>query len=195
MPRQEIRSARSTSPTGSEFFNALEEMSRDWMGRATAEVELGLTLSKKLTAAHSVPDAITAYQEWLSEEMNARAEDARLLMSKVHGCQLSTPVEQLDERQHDHVAFACRYPSKIGAVSNGENCSRGYFLREENVNTYLQGRKITAAQDYERPSVEVLQLICKLRWIGMEEEAERVETQLHETTLAGGIITAAHETD
>jgi hypothetical protein len=38
-------------------------MSRDWMGRATAEVELGLKLSKKLTAAHSVPDAITAYQD------------------------------------------------------------------------------------------------------------------------------------
>ena len=81
MPREEIRSARSTGPTGSEFFNALQEMSRDWMGRANAEVELGLKLSKNLTAAHSVPDAITAYQEWLSEEMNARAEDARLLMS------------------------------------------------------------------------------------------------------------------
>jgi hypothetical protein len=80
------------------------------------------------------------------------------------------------------------------AASNGEYCLRGY-LREENVNTYLQGRKITAAQDYERPSGETLQLIRKLRWIGMEEEAERVETQLHETTLAGGAITAAHETD
>ena len=81
MPREEIRSDRSTSPTGSEFFNALQEMSRDWMGRATAEVELGLTLSKKLTAAHSVPDAVAAYQEWLNEEMGARVEDARLLMS------------------------------------------------------------------------------------------------------------------
>ena len=81
MPREEIRSARSTGPTGSEFFNALQEMSRDWVARATAEVELSLKLSKKLTDAHSVPDAITAYQEWLSEEMNARAEDARLLMS------------------------------------------------------------------------------------------------------------------
>jgi hypothetical protein len=39
------------------------------------------------------------------------------------------------------------------------------------VNTYLQGRKITAAHDYERPSAEVLHLIRKLRWIGMEEEA------------------------
>jgi hypothetical protein len=63
------------------------------------------------------------------------------------------------------------------------------------VNTHLQGRKITAAHNYERPSVEVLHLIRKLRWIGMEEEAERVETQLHETTLAGGVITTAHETD
>jgi hypothetical protein len=63
------------------------------------------------------------------------------------------------------------------------------------VNTYLQGRKITAARDYERPSVEVLHLICKLRWIGMEEEAERVEMQLRETTLAGSVIAAVHETD
>ena len=63
------------------------------------------------------------------------------------------------------------------------------------MNIYLQGRKITTAQDHQRPSVEALQLIRKLRWIGMEEEAERVETQLHETTLAGGVITTAQETD
>ena len=63
------------------------------------------------------------------------------------------------------------------------------------MNTYLQDRKITAAQDYERPSVEALHLIRKLRWIGLEEEAEQVEMQLHETTLAGGVITAAYETD
>src|SRR5215472_9864335 len=81
MPSEESRSDRSTGKAGSEFFNTLEEMGRDWMTRATAEVDLSLKLSKKLTAAHSVPDAITAYQEWLSEEMNARAEDARLLMS------------------------------------------------------------------------------------------------------------------
>jgi hypothetical protein len=69
------------------------------------------------------------------------------------------------------------------------------FLREGNVNIYLQGRKITTAQDHQRSSVEVLHLIRKLRWIGMEEEAKRVEMQLRETTLAGGVITATHETD
>jgi hypothetical protein len=51
------------------------------MACATAEVELGLKLSTKLSAAHSVPDAIAAHQEWLMEEMGARAEDARRLMS------------------------------------------------------------------------------------------------------------------
>jgi hypothetical protein len=81
MPREDIHSNRSATPLGSEFFNTLQEMSRDWIARATAEVELNLKLSKKLTAAHSVPDAVAAYQEWLSDEVGARAEDARLLMS------------------------------------------------------------------------------------------------------------------
>lgn len=67
----------------SEFLKTLEEMSRHWVACTTGEVEFGLKLSKKLTAAHSVPDAMAAYQEWLSEEMNARAADARWLMT--HG--------------------------------------------------------------------------------------------------------------
>ena len=81
MAKEETRSDRSTTPAGSEFFNTLQEMRRDWMARATAEIELSLKLSKKLTAADSVPDTVAACQEWLNEEMGARAEDARLLMS------------------------------------------------------------------------------------------------------------------
>jgi hypothetical protein len=81
MPREETRSGRSTNQAGSEFFNTLQEMRREWMTRATAEIELNLKLSRKLTDAHSVPDAVAAYQEWLKDEMGARAEDARLLMS------------------------------------------------------------------------------------------------------------------
>ena len=34
--------------------------------------------------------------------------------------------------------------------------ARGYLWRKENVNTYLKGRKIAAAQDYEHPSMEAL---------------------------------------
>jgi hypothetical protein len=64
-----------------QFLKTLEEMSREAMACATAEIERGLKLSKKLSAAHSVSDAVAAYQEWLSEEMTARSEDARRFMS------------------------------------------------------------------------------------------------------------------
>ena len=57
MAKQETRSDRSTNLAGSEFFSTLEEMRRDWMARATAEIDLSLKLSKKLTDADSVPDA------------------------------------------------------------------------------------------------------------------------------------------
>jgi hypothetical protein len=81
MAKEETSSDRPTNPASSEFFKTLHEMRHHWMARATAEIELSLKLSKKLTDAHSVPDAVAAYQEWLNDEMGARAEDARLLMS------------------------------------------------------------------------------------------------------------------
>ena len=43
--------------------------------------------------------------------------------------------------------------------------------------------------------VEILHLIRKLRWMGMEEEAEQVKMKLRDTTPTGGAITAARETD
>ncbi len=104
MPREEIGSDRSANTASSkstrsgseeaenkignapfqvqsDFVNTLQDLTRDWMARATSEVELGIKLSKDLSAAHSVSDAIAAYQEWVSEEMAARSEDARRLMA------------------------------------------------------------------------------------------------------------------
>ena len=63
------------------------------------------------------------------------------------------------------------------------------------MDSYLQGRKVTTVQQFGRPSVEVLHLIRKLRWMGMEEEAEQVQMKLRDTTPAGGVITVARETD
>jgi hypothetical protein len=63
------------------------------------------------------------------------------------------------------------------------------------MDSYLQGRKVTAVQEYGRPSVEDLHLIRKLRWMGMEEEAEQVQMKLRDTTPAGGVITVVRETD
>jgi hypothetical protein len=45
------------------------------------------------------------------------------------------------------------------------------------MNTYLQGRKISIEQDRRSPTMETLHLIRKLRWIGMEEEAEQLQMQ------------------
>jgi hypothetical protein len=62
------------------------------------------------------------------------------------------------------------------------------------MSVHLQGRKI-AVTHIERPSVETLHLICKLRWIGMEEEAEQLQMKLQESAPTGGIVTVARETD
>src|SRR4029077_16045713 len=64
-----------------QFLKTLEEMSREAMACATAEIERGLKLSKKLSAAHSVTDAVAAYREGGVEEVSARAEAARRFMS------------------------------------------------------------------------------------------------------------------
>jgi Phasin protein len=71
----------ATRQAQDEFAMTFEEMSRAVMSRATAEIELSVKLTQKLGAARSLPDVVSAYQEWLSEEMNARSEDARQLMT------------------------------------------------------------------------------------------------------------------
>jgi len=69
--------------TQNELMKTFEDVGREIMSCAAAEMERGLKLSKKLTGAQSVSDALAAYQEWLSEEMTARSEDARRFMT--HG--------------------------------------------------------------------------------------------------------------
>jgi hypothetical protein len=70
----------ATRQAQDEFATTFEEMSRAFMSRATAEIELGVKLTQRLGAARSLPDVVSAYQVWLSEEMNARSEDARQFM-------------------------------------------------------------------------------------------------------------------
>ena len=64
-----------------EFAKTLDVMSRAAISRATAEIELGLKLSQKLSTARSPAETLSAYQEWLTEEMSARTEDARQFMA------------------------------------------------------------------------------------------------------------------
>ena len=44
---------------------------------------------------------------------------------------------------------------------------------------------------------ELVKLICKLRWIGMEDEAERLTDELtrRDTAAADSVVAIPHETD
>ena len=63
------------------------------------------------------------------------------------------------------------------------------------MHTYLQGRKIPGDQNRQRPPGEILHLIRKLRWLGMDEEAEDLHAKLQETAPTGGVFTVTRETD
>jgi hypothetical protein len=63
------------------MIDLFSEVSREWFERATSEAELAMRLPNKLTSARSVPDAFSAYQEWLNEWMGMFGEDSRRLMS------------------------------------------------------------------------------------------------------------------
>jgi hypothetical protein len=64
-----------------EMFGVLSEISQDWLSRATSEAELAFTLPNKLTAARSMPDAFSAYQQWLTEWIGRCDEDSRRFAS------------------------------------------------------------------------------------------------------------------
>lgn len=64
-----------------ELFETFNDISRDWFARATSEAELAFKLPRQLTNARSVPDALSAYQQWLNEWMSMWGEDGRRLVS------------------------------------------------------------------------------------------------------------------
>jgi hypothetical protein len=64
-----------------EVLDVLHDISRDWVARATSEAEFVFQLPNKLGAAQTVPDALTAYHEWLNEWMSMASEDHRRLVA------------------------------------------------------------------------------------------------------------------
>jgi hypothetical protein len=64
-----------------EMFDTLQDISRDWVTRAASEAELACTLPGRLRDARSVPDALSAYQQWLREWLDLYGEDRRRLVA------------------------------------------------------------------------------------------------------------------
>lgn len=62
-------------------FEKLREMSQSWFDRMQSETALASELATKLTAARSVPEVATAYQEWATRHIEKAAEDAKRIFT------------------------------------------------------------------------------------------------------------------
>jgi Phasin protein len=60
---------------------AFEQTSRAWLTRVQSEVDLWSQLAAKLAGTHSVPEALSAYQESVTRRMQMAAEDGKRLAS------------------------------------------------------------------------------------------------------------------
>ncbi len=62
-----------------ELLDAYEQASRAWIARVQSEVDLWSQLAAKLAATRSIPEALGAYQESVSQRMQMAAEDGKRL--------------------------------------------------------------------------------------------------------------------
>jgi Phasin protein len=65
----------------SELLGKLSETNRHWFDRAQAEAHLASEFASKLTSAHSIPEAMAAYQEWTGHWFELMAEDGKHLLA------------------------------------------------------------------------------------------------------------------
>jgi hypothetical protein len=64
-----------------EMFDTLQTIGHQWFERKTHEAELAFNLPNRLAGARTLPDAMSAYQEWLSELLAMCNEDGRRFVS------------------------------------------------------------------------------------------------------------------
>jgi Phasin protein len=62
-----------------ELLEACEQASRAWLDRIKSEVDLWSGLATKLASTRSAPEALSAYQECLTQRMQMAAKDWRRL--------------------------------------------------------------------------------------------------------------------
>lgn len=64
-----------------ELFEKFQESSKQWLARLQSEANLASDLASRLTSARSIPDAMTACQEWSSRHVEMMAEDGKHLFA------------------------------------------------------------------------------------------------------------------
>jgi hypothetical protein len=125
--------------TQAEVLNQLRALNEVWLERLRSEANLASEFTTKLTEARSIPEAMTASQEWTARRLQMMAKD---------GQQLTTVIQKLAET----------------------------------------GIRLMAPH-------ELVLRILKLRWIGMEREAEKMETALHRLAPESTLVHGATDTD
>ena len=63
------------------LLEKLQEVNRDWFDRMQSEAALASEFTAKLTAARSIPETATVYQEWGSRRMEMAVEDGKRLFA------------------------------------------------------------------------------------------------------------------
>ncbi len=63
-----------------ELLGRLQETNRQWFDRAKSEADLASEFVGKLSAARSIPEAMTTFQEWSSRRFEMMAEDGKHLL-------------------------------------------------------------------------------------------------------------------
>ena len=73
--------AEAMAAIQADVFKELQEVGQHWVDRAKFEADLASELVSKLTSARSVPETVTAYQEWASRRMQIALEDGQHLFA------------------------------------------------------------------------------------------------------------------
>jgi hypothetical protein len=64
-----------------ELLDQLQTSNRQWLDRARSEADFASEFGSKVTAARSIPEAVTACQEWAGRRLELLAEDSRILFA------------------------------------------------------------------------------------------------------------------
>jgi hypothetical protein len=66
-----------------ELARTTTEINRYWIDRGQSEASLASEFTSKLAGAHSIPDVMTAWQEWSRQRLERMADDGRHLVADI----------------------------------------------------------------------------------------------------------------
>jgi len=63
-----------------DLFEKLQDINRQWLDRMNSEASLASKFASQMTSARSIPESMTACQEWTSRRFEMMAEDGKHLL-------------------------------------------------------------------------------------------------------------------